>query len=142
MSRWTLPVLLVAAALLLAGCAGSARPSAVSKGDSGAGRLPAKTAMAGPVEVNVTPERLDEATAVFSVELDNHEVDLTGDYTKGSSLTVGGRAWDAPQWTGDGPGGHHRAGTLTFKSAGAPNGALVLRIAGLPSPVTVRWAGR
>jgi hypothetical protein len=127
---------LLTASLLLAGCAGAAD----SDGGPGAGQWATKTASAGPVEVQVTPDRIDAERAVFGVELDNHEVELTGDYTDGSTLTVAGLAWGEPTWTGDGPSGHHRTGTLTFPAAGEPTGRLVLRLAGLPAPVVLRWA--
>ena len=128
--------MLLAASLLLAGCAGAAD----SDGSPGGGRWATKTASAGPVEVQVTPDRINAEWAVFGVELDNHEVELTGDYTAGSTLTVAGRAWGPPTWAGDGPSGHHRTGTLTFPAAGKPTGRVVLRLAGLPAPVVLRWA--
>ncbi|HEX6668765.1 MAG TPA: hypothetical protein VF061_04365 [Gemmatimonadales bacterium] len=141
-SRQRSVVLALAATLLLAGCASGARPETKPAGDSDAVRLPPRTASAGPVEVQVTDGRIDDARASFAIELNNHTVDLTGDYARGSTLTVGNRAWGAPRWTGDGPGSHHRAGTLTFPSAGQPSGVVVLRIAGLPAPAELRWAGR
>lgn len=81
---------------------------------------------------------------MFALDLDNHQIELTGDYTTGTSLTVANRRWDTAAWDGDGPGGHHRAGTLTFSptAAGtrpAPSGPVVLRIGGLPAPVELRW---
>ena len=121
---------------LLTGCGGS------SKSDTGAASgslLSTRTATAGPVEVQVTPRAIDAAGAKFSVELDNHEIDLTGDYAAASTLTVGGRPWSSARWSGAGPGGHHRSGTLTFTSGGPATGAVELRLGGLPSPVTLRW---
>ena len=126
----------VALLALLTGCGGS------SKGDTGAASgssLPTRTATAGPVEVRVTPRAIDAAGARFSVELDNHEIDLTGDYAAASALTVGGQAWSSARWSGAGPGGHHRSGTLMFTSGGPAAGQVELRLGGMPSPVTLRW---
>lgn len=96
--------------------------------------------MAGPVAVVVTPRAIDATGARFGIELDNHQVELTGDYASESILTVDGKAWTSPSWSGDKPGGHHRSGTLRFVPAGPAKGSVELRIGGLPAPVTVRWA--
>lgn len=130
-------------ALLLAGCggsSGSANASAgATPGASGSAGLAKKTATAGPVQVQVTPQRIGAGGARFQVVLDNHEIELTGDYAKGSTLSVASTAWGPATWSGDGPGGHHREGTLTFRASGAPAGPVVLRLAGLPKPVTLSW---
>jgi len=128
-----------ASLLLLAGCGGAASGDATTGAGTSMGK---KTTTAGPVDVVVTPKRLTRQRAVFTVDLNNHQIDLTGDYTKGSTLSVGGRSWGTPTWTGDGPGGHHRVGRLSFAAAGKPTGAAVLRIGGLPELVTVRWVLR
>jgi hypothetical protein len=122
------------AVLLAAGC-GSARSGTAA---TSAG-LPTRTAMAGPVEVSVVPQPIDGSGAAFKVQLENHQVDLTGDYAATSTLTVGETAWTAPRWAGDGPGGHHRVGTLSFTPGGAAAGPVELNLGGLPAPVTVRW---
>jgi hypothetical protein len=127
-----------AAALLalLAGCGGiAAKPVSAS----GTSSLATRTATSGPVEVGIIPRQLDAAGARFSVELNNHEIDLTGDYARTSTLTVAGKPWGEPRWAGDGPGGHHRSGTLTFAAGGPATGAVELSLGGLPEPVTVRW---
>lgn len=129
----------LASLLLLAGCGGAASGDSTAGAGAALGR---KTATAGPVDVVVTPKRLTREGAVFTVDLNNHQMDLTGDYAKGSTLSVGGRSWGSPTWTGDGPGGHHRVGRLSFAAAGEPTGTAVLRIGGLPQPVTLSWAVR
>lgn len=129
-------VILASLLALLTGCGGS------SKGETGATpgpSLPSRTATAGPVEVRVTPRAIDATGARFSVVLDNHEVDLTGDYAAASTLTVGGAAWSGARWSGAGPGGHHRSGTLSFTAGGRATGPVELRLGGLPKPVTLRW---
>lgn len=135
--RMSVAVVATAALLtLLSGCGGS---STGNTGATSGQALSTRTATAGPVEVRVTPRAIDAAGARFSVELDNHEIDLTGDYAAASTLTVGGKRWSSARWSGAGPGGHHRSGTLTFTSGGPAAGPVELRLGGLPSPVTLRW---
>lgn len=76
--------------------------------------------------------------AIFKITLDTHSVDLSTDLTKSASLDVGGVAWTVSGWSGDGPGGHHREGTLAFTPGGPAAGAVRLVIA-LPHPVDVAW---
>lgn len=122
-------------------CAGGDRAgSSTSRDGAGGPRLATRTAAAGPVEAIVTPRRLDRQVAAFSIELDNHEVELDGDYAKTSSLVVNGVRWTNPTWSGGGPGGHHRSGTLTFTAAGPATGPVALHLGGLPAPVHLRWS--
>ena len=99
----------------------------------------ARQATAGPVQVKVTPLRLDDAGARFNVVLDNHEIDLTMDLAGAALLTVGSARWGPAAWSGDGPGGHHREGTLSFGSRGPAAGDAVLTLGGLSSPVRLTW---
>lgn len=135
---------LTVALLVLTGCAAS---SGQATSGSGGVTLKAQTATAGPVQVVVTPKRFDGGAAEFTVALDNHQVDLEGDYSGASTLTVAGTRWSTGRWNGAGPGGHHREGTLTFtppdgSAAGnaVPSGEVVLSLGGLPAPVTLRWS--
>lgn len=124
---------------LLAGCGGgSAKTSAAAAGTA----LATRTVKAGPVQVRVTPRVVDASGAQFAVELDNHEIDLKGDYAVASTLTVAGKPWPDGRWSGDGPGGHHRSGTLRFAAGGPATGPVELRLTGLPAPVTLRWTLR
>ena len=101
--------------------------------------LPAREVTAGPVQIEITPVRLDSSGAAFSVVLDNHEVDLTMDLAQGASLTVGSRAWGPATWSGDGPSGHHREGTLTVPTGGAAAGEVALTLVGFAGPVQLQW---
>lgn len=128
------------AAVLLTGCSGSGGATTDAAKDSAPGSaLATRKATAGPVGVSVTPTSLDGAGARFKIELDNHQVDLDGDYAATSQLTVGGSTWTSPRWSGDGPTGHHRGGTLSFVANGAPTGPVQLKLGGLPEPVTLTW---
>ena len=130
-----LAALTVTAAVLLTGCGGAGSGPA-SAGDP---PLSKRSATSGPVQVTVTPRSLDSRGATFDIELDNHQIDLTGDYATTSTLTIGGTPWASPVWTGDAAGSHHRTGRLTFRSTGPVTEPVVLRIGGLPQPVTLRW---
>ena len=101
--------------------------------------LSARDTAAGPVQIKISPVRLDTTGATFKVALDNHEIDLTMNLAQGASLTVGSLPWGPASWSGDGPGGHHREGTLTFPPGGAAAGRVVLTLAGFPSPVQLQW---
>lgn len=95
---------------------------------------------AGEVTVKVRPVRIDDEGAEFRVVFDTHSVDLGFDVAGNAQLTVGGSAWTDPSWEGAAPGGHHREGTLRFRSGGSATGEVELRLAGLPVPVTATWA--
>lgn len=129
-------IVITAVVALLTGCGGGAAKPASAAGTPG---LSAQTATAGPVEVSVAPRGISASGARFAIELNNHAVELDGDYAKTSALTVGGKAWTNARWSGTGPGGHHRSGTLTFTAAGPATGPVELRLGGLPAPVTLRW---
>ena len=101
--------------------------------------LAVRQTTAGPVQIKVTPERLDRSGAAFKVTLDNHEIDLTMNLARGASLTVGSVPWGPSAWSGDGPSGHHREGPLTFPTGGAAAGQVVLTLAGFPGPVQLQW---
>lgn len=131
----------VAAAVVIAGAI-----AAVATRDGGAGedtpasRFATRADEAGEVTVEATLRRLDDTGAVAGVVFDTHAVELDLDVAAGATLTVGGVAWPAEAWDGDGPGGHHREGELRFTPAGPAGGDAVLRIAGLSEEVTFRWA--
>lgn len=105
----------------------------------GAAALGTATVSAGEVEVEITPT-FDGASAVFRVVLDTHSVDLDVDLAKTADLSVAGVEWPVAGWAGDGPGGHHRQGDLTFTAAGQPSGEVILTIGGLPEAVDARWS--
>ena len=121
------------ATVVVAGCSS---PNTASKVPG----MPARTVSAGQVEVTVTPTRLDNGGAAFTVALDTHSGSLDVDLAKGAGLTVGGTPWTNPTWTGDPAGGHHRSGTLSFSPAGKPTSDVTLTLAGFSSPVVVRWS--
>jgi len=102
-------------------------------------RFPTRTIEAGEVTVELTPTRVDEDGAVVKIVLDTHAVELDVNLRRGSSLKVDGLVWPTTSYRGDGPGGHHREGTLRFRAAGLPEGELRLRIRGLPEPLLARW---
>lgn len=135
MRRRLIAVALIAAALLLVtSCGGddAPAPSAVSG-------LETRNVEAGQVEVEVEPRQLDGQGAVFAVTMDTHSVELDADLTETATLEVGGAPWPVQEWTGDGPGGHHREGELSFEPGGPPQGAVRLMLEGFSEPVEVEW---
>jgi hypothetical protein len=101
--------------------------------------LAARTVQAGAVEVTMTPLALDASGAAFQVKLDTHSVELDLDMASSAHLRIDGSTVDGASWDGQGPGGHHREGTLRFATP-VPTGANVeLRIAGLPTDATGSW---
>ena len=138
MRRLTTLVAITAAGVVLAACGGSTaatsgRPSSSSSG------LTTRSVAVGAVGVTVTPTELDSRGATFTVGFNTHTVDLNMDITRAATLTVGGVNWPGPTWSGPGPGGHHREGTLRFPAASRPSGTAVLTITGLPAPVRLTW---
>ena len=125
--------LLVGGLFLLSAC-GDDGPA-----ESGVPGLEAQSAEAGAVSVRVAPRQLDEDGAVFVVSMDTHEVELDADLTATATLTVDGRTWSSPQWSGDGAGGHHREGELRFEGSAPARGEVVLALGGFPEPVRLTW---
>ncbi len=134
-SRWrTIAVVTTAALVVLAGIAWW-----VTRSDDASG-LPVRSVQAGAVEVTLTPLTLDTSGAVFRVELDTHTVPLDLDMAASARLRVNDSTADGARWNGQGPGGHHREGTLRF-IVPVPAGANVeLRITGLPTDVIASWS--
>ena len=123
----------LAAGVLLAGAAG--------RGDGGPQEAATtRTVEAGAVTVKIEPVRLDGTAAEFKLTFDTHSVALDLDVARRATLTVGGAPWGDPTWSGAGPGGHHREGTLRFTPGRDPaTGPAVLTIDGLPGPVRAAW---
>lgn len=131
---------IVAAVVIL----GIAVAIVASRGDNGSSDsvsvsgLPTRTVQITGVTVKVEPEQLDAAGAAFVITLDSHTVDLSADLAR-ATLTVGGADWSVVGWTGDGPGGHHRGGSLRFTPTGSASGTAVLVIPGFTEPVSASW---
>lgn len=123
---------LVVGGLLVTGGSDSEEPESPAA-------FPARTVSAGEVTVKVQPHHADATGAEIEVTLDTHTVELAMDLVSAAELTVGDAKWPATAWEGDGPAGHHRAGTLRFESAGAPAGTVQLVLDGFDEPVTARW---
>ena len=98
-----------------------------------------KTVEAGAVTVKIDPVRVDATGAEFKVSFDTHSVNLDFDVARNAALTVGGAPWSGATWSGDGPDGHHRSGTIRFGPGGPAQGAAVLSLGGLPAPVNATW---
>ena len=131
--RLSTALLLATLAVTLVACS-SSTPSVTAPP-----ALEPRTVAAGSVTVKVTPQRIDDQGAVFALVFDTHSGALSLDVVASTTLTVDGKPWPTTSWTGDGPGGHHRVGTLNFTSNGPPRGDVELSIANLPQGVNVSW---
>lgn len=131
-SRWTrvIAVAFVVGTLVACGSSPTSAPAA---------SLPERTIETGELTMKITPTIMDSSGAVFSVVLDTHSVELSMDLAASASLTVGETAWIDARWTGDGSGGHHRAGEIRFTAAGRAAGTATLRFSGFPTPVEATW---
>lgn len=99
----------------------------------------------GGVTVAVTPSALAPSAKVwaFKVAYDTHTKDLSDDVAATAVLSDGkGREAKPLAWEGPGPGGHHRAGVLTFQAFDPAPAAIELHIArpGESSRRTFRWS--
>ena len=93
--------------------------------------LDSKTNEEGPVKVKITPTDVSLTSSIwnFNIILDTHSVELDYDLTKVVSLfDEQGKEYKPVSWEGPGPGGHHREGSLTFKSVAPAPKALELRL--------------
>jgi hypothetical protein len=130
-------ILVVAAVLLLSGCAArveerttpAAAPDVGSAPDDGEAQSSSSSGWdlstqrndAGRVEIDVTPLALDGDTWEFEVAFNTHTVDLGFDLTEVGALRCDrGQEFDAVAWEGSGPGGHHRSGVLKFPALDHP----------------------
>ena len=100
--------------------------------------LETRTVSSRDVDVKIEPRQLDAQGAVFAITLDTHSVELSMELTA-AEFEVGGIPWPVAGWDGDGPGGHHREGTLRFDAAGPAAGTVRLVLSDFPEPVEVTW---
>ena len=121
----------LASAVTFGGCGSPTEPAPSALGT--------KTAAIGALEVKVTPIRLDATGADVTIVFDTHTGAPTIDVATNTTLTVNGTPWKTLAWTGDGPGGHHRQGRVSFEAAGPSTGTAVLTVTGLAQPVTFTW---
>jgi len=101
--------------------------------------LGTRTVTAGAAEVTVTALTLDSTGARFKVKLDTHSGALDTDLPDAAQLRIDGRLAAPGTWNGDGPGGHHREGTLRFGTPVPSGSAVQLRINGLPQDALATW---
>lgn len=82
------------------------------------------------VRVQVTPLALSpDKPARFQIRLNTHSVALDQDLTVVTKIRDDqGRSYQAVQWEGSPPGGHHRSGMLTFPVLKATTGKVTLII--------------
>lgn len=130
-------VIAVAVPAVLTGCGDSGQVQTTVSG------LEKQTRESGGVTVSATPQNFADEEPVWSFQLafDTHSVELNQDPATVSVLVANGKEYMPLAWEGDAPGGHHRAGTLTF-SAVSPrprNLELIIRDVG-GSEQAFSWA--
>lgn len=95
------------------------------------------------VTVKITPRPIaTDGSLAFEIVLDTHSRELSEDLRKAVVLVTGDGKMHAPaDWKGDGPGGHHRKGVLTFKAASPIPTSIELKLQrpGEPGPRLFRW---
>ena len=95
------------------------------------------------VKVAVTPQNLlkEAKTWDFEVTLETHTQALSEDLVKSSTLISDGKQYAPLGWEGAPPGGHHRKGSLRFKTI-TPQPPLVelqIRLTGEAAPRSFKW---
>ena len=102
---------------------------AVSLVAFGAAALSPRTSSESMVTITVTPHPEGAGKWEFDVALDTHSGALNDDLEKTAVLiTADGKRLTPTAWRGDGPGGHHRKGVLSFESTEVSPSAVELRI--------------
>jgi hypothetical protein len=129
--RGVIVTVLVLVGLVVSGCGGDTSATAPA--------LPQRSVEVAGVSVAASPERIDASGAVLRLTLDTHTTPLNMDLPGAAELFVGGRQWPVQTWTGTGPGGHHREGTLRFGAGGPASGTVRLVLGGLGAPVELTW---
>lgn len=86
----------------------------------------------GAVTVTVTPVNFSDKEWNFNIVLNTHSEELTTDLTKDAILLDDKNNEYLPsEWQSDPPGGHHRNGTLKFKSVSPLPESITLKILGV-----------
>lgn len=125
------------ALIVIVGLTGGLVLASCSSDDSDDNGLGSRKTQVGEVEIDVALRRLDDV-AEFDVTLDTHSGSLDADLEL-SQLSVGGTDWSSPTWDGDGPGGHHREGTLRFDAGSPADGDVRLSLGGFGEDVVLTW---
>jgi hypothetical protein len=92
-----------------------------------------KNSNANGVRIKVTPQVLSPGMSPqFKISLSTHTVELSQDLKMATELQDDqGRIYKVKRWEGSPPGGHHRAGTLTFPTLHETTGEVTLIFGGM-----------
>lgn len=90
-------------------------------------RLEPRTSRQGGVTVTVSPRNVTGNLWEFEVVMDTHTVALNDDLAR-SAVLVTPEGEVPASWRGDGPGGHHRKGVLTFKAPASGPRTITIRL--------------
>jgi hypothetical protein len=101
------------------------------------GALPARSDNAGGVNVVIKPKAVAPGAAwTFDVIMDTHVKPLDTDLAKSAVLVVSGARLTPTSWQGDGPGGHHRKGVLSFPAPNGPATSFIVELFGVGGVAT------
>ena len=107
--------------------------------------LAARNSDSNGVRIVIRPTKLDPSQSwEFEVVMDTHSQPLDSDLTKAATLIdANGRRHASSGWQGDGPGGHHRKGTLRFPAIESTQAfAIELQDVGGKEIRTFQWGAR
>lgn len=124
-------------AMLAASCGSSDSGTAATETAAGSMNnvpLPQQKSQSGDVAVVVMPGNLaaDATTWTFKVTLDSQGADLSEDLATAAVIVDdSGKEYPASGYEGDGPGGKHREGTLSFAAITPPPNSITMKIRGV-----------
>lgn len=112
--------------------------SSVNTNNSKEATLESRTDDQLAVTVIVTPKDVSPQSKewIFGVVMNNHAIELDQDLVKNTILIDDqGKVYKPLRWEGGEPGGHHREGTLFFKSITSNPKSFELKISGVGNVV-------
>lgn len=100
--------------------------------DTQSANYSAQTMTAGRVEIKAMPKELKPGREmVFAISLNNHQINLSYDFTKIAAIVDNnGNVYRPVKWTG-GEGGHHISGDLVFGKLSDKARQVGLNLAGI-----------
>lgn len=96
--------------------------------------LPRQTSQSGDVGVAVMPGNIaaDAQTWTFKVTIDSKGAELSEDLAAAAVIVdVSGKEYPSTGYEGDGPGGNHREGTLSFAPISPAPNVVTMKIRGV-----------
>lgn len=122
-------------AAFTASCGGNGGETTTETAAAGnAVTLPKQTSQSGDIDVSVTPGDIaaDAKTWTFSITVDSKGAEITEDLAAAAVIVDDkGKEYPATGYEGDGPGGTHRAGTLSFAPITPAPESITMKVRGV-----------